>query len=126
MLKVSIQDEIDHAMMQDRYRLAMPQTIKWLETMYSSYKFSKTNRIMNTGLIFYNKPDQILDLCNETYNACVDLKQPECQIIWGIYSQKYEHLITRCNFNDLNPPWMEPLVERFIFLKRLKFFFCIY
>ena len=51
---------------------------------------------MNTGITAYligKKDKQILALCDEIYNACIMLKQPECQMFWCLLSQPYIDII---------------------------------
>jgi len=72
-------------------------------------KLSVNNRIMNTGLILYADVEKSQKLCDEVYEACWFLGQPECQIIWSLISQPYESLITRINWNDLDILWKERL-----------------
>ena len=109
--KITIKDEIDQAMGQKRYREAMSDTINWVDTKISSGKYSPRNRIMNTGLIFYKNIEKIQKLCNEVFEACWLIGQPECQIIWGVLSQTYEINIRRINWNELNIVWKEPVIS---------------
>lgn len=37
---------------------------------------------------------QVLQMCARMYDAIMQLRQPECQVIWGILSQQYARLIT--------------------------------
>ena len=48
-------------------------------------------------------------LCDEVYKACYDLGQPECQIIWGVLSQKFEEYITRVDWKTIEMLWKEPV-----------------
>lgn len=107
-LKTSIQHEIDDAMGQERYKVVMQETISWLNSKVSSGDYSYNNRIMNTGLIFYRRIHNVKPLLDEVYKNCWLLGQPECQIIWGLLSQKYDHLIKRVEWNELNPLWKLP------------------
>lgn len=50
---------------------------------------------MNTGVIVYDlREPEVLEMCARIYDAIMHLRQPECQVIWGILSQKYARLIT--------------------------------
>jgi hypothetical protein len=106
--KITIQDEIDAALGQKRYAEVMGETIEWVNTKIRSGKYSPRNRIMNTGLIFYKEVEKIQNLCSEVFEGCWLIGQPECQIIWGILSQKYETNITRINWTELDIVWNEP------------------
>jgi hypothetical protein len=68
---------------------------------------SASNRVVNTGVILYNIGNikfryDIRSLCSEVYNACLDLKQSECHIIWCMLSQRYSHTITTIKCNDIS------------------------
>ena len=107
--KVCIQDEIDAAINQNRYLYSMPETIEWVDSKIKSGEYSYSNRIMNTGFILYKDIGLIQKLCNEVYKACSDLGQPECQIIWGVLSQKFEEYITRVDWKTIEMLWKEPV-----------------
>ena len=107
--KVCIQDEIDAAINQNRYLYSMPETIDWVDSKIKSGEYSYANRIMNTGFILYKDISLIQKLCNEVYKACSDLGQPECQIIWGVLSQKFDEYITRVDWNNIEMLWKEPV-----------------
>ena len=57
---------------------------------------------MNTGFIFYKDLSLSQKLCNEVYESCIKLGQPECQVIWAVLSQRFEKNITRVNFEDFD------------------------
>jgi hypothetical protein len=107
-IKTSIQDEIDDAMGQDRYVVAMDKTLTWIERTVDGKKFTMSNRIMNTGLIVYRNIDRVRPLLDSTYRIVWDLGQPECQIIWGVLSQEYEDRIQRIEWGDLDLLWQAP------------------
>ena len=98
--KANIQNEIDEALNQERYARNMPETIAWIEEKRSQ-GFSLTQRIMNTGLIYYRNPTKIKQLTDSVYDSCMQLSQPECQIIWGILSQDFQDRIRRIDWNLL-------------------------
>jgi len=105
--KLSIQDEINAALRQKRYAEVMHETIQWINAKITKEKLSPNNRIMNTGLMLYADVEKAQKLCNEVYEACWLIGQPECQIIWGLLSQPFEGLITRIEWNDLDILWKE-------------------
>ena len=105
--KLSIQDKINAALRQKRYAEVMHETIQWINAKITKEKLSPNNRIMNTGLMLYADVEKAQKLCNEVYEACWLIGQPECQIIWGLLSQPFEGLITRIEWNDLDILWKE-------------------
>ena len=68
-------------MHQDRYRLAMPQTLEWIDRMKSERMANENVRIMNTGLIYYADLPSVVEVLDEVYEVIQTLRQPECQII---------------------------------------------
>jgi hypothetical protein len=61
---------------------------------------------MNTGIIAYSMQSlaikkKITSLCDEVYNACVTLKQPECQILWCLLSQPYMNIIKAKEYSEI-------------------------
>ena len=100
-IKSKISDEIEEAMHQNRYRLAMPQTLEWIDLMKTERGISESVRIMRTGLIYYAELTQVQEVLNEVYNVIDTLKQPECQIVWAVLSQPIERFIQRFEWSEL-------------------------
>ena len=104
--KNSIWDEVEEAKGQERYALSMPETIKFIERKIKNSEYTHKNRVMATGVILYKLGDQkykdrILSLCHEVYSSCMELNQPECQIIWCLLSQRYNDFITKVEAEDI-------------------------
>lgn len=93
--KTCIQDEVNEAVSQPRYRETMHQTLDWARNKIYDEDYSPNNRIMRTGLLLYSRVSVMQPLCDEVYDTCWLLGQPECQIIWGILAQRYELNLTR-------------------------------
>lgn len=110
--KLSIQDEINAALSQKRYAEVMEQTITWVNNKIENEGYRYLNRIMNTGLIFYKDINMIQNLCDDVYETCWLIGQPECQIIWGMLSQNYEKNITRIHWSELDSVWEEPATRQ--------------
>jgi hypothetical protein len=101
-VKPTVWHEVEEAKGQERYAKNIKQTIDFINNKIE-IGYSDNCRVMNTGVIAYNMktPEikaQIHSLCDEVYNACVDLAQPECQILWCILSQRYSSIITQVDF----------------------------
>ncbi len=102
-LKPSIWHEVDEAIGQERYSKHMNQTIDFINTKLNK-GYVANNRVMNTGIIAYsmhNQGKEIQALCDEVYNACIQLKQPECQILWALLSQPYKDIIQAVEFSEI-------------------------
>jgi len=97
--KICIQDEINECINQPRYRETMHQTLAWARHKIYNENYSPYNRIMRTGMLLYARVSAMQPLCDEVYDTCWLLGQPECQIIWGILSQRYELNLTRVDYN---------------------------
>ena len=107
-VKGSIRDEIQEALPQKRYAKSMAKTISWIDNLVEKSNYSYDNSILLTGFIFYKNVPQIIPLCDEVYSACIQLKQPECQIIWAVLSQKFDNKITKKKFSDFQLRLMRP------------------
>lgn len=104
--KNSIWDEVDEAKVVARYAAAMPETITFIENKIKETGYTHNNKVMATGVILYKLGDKqyqerIMSLCEEVYTTCVDLNQPECQIIWCLLSQRYDDFITKVDAQDV-------------------------
>ena len=109
--KLTIQDEIMDALTQKRYAEVMEQTVNWVNKKTQLEGYSPFNGIMRTGLIFYKDVDTIKPLCDQVFETCWLLGQPECQIIWGVLSQHYEKNMTRIDWDLLDIFWEEPILK---------------
>ena len=92
-VKTKINDEIDAAMGQVRYVKNMNKTKEFVEDIISSGSISENVRICNTGLLIYINRHNIEGLLTAVYEKCIEHDQPECQIYWSIFSQKYKNEI---------------------------------
>jgi len=99
--KTKISDEINAAMGQSRYVKNMNKTKDFVQLMISSGSISENVRICNTGLLIYIDRYNIEDLLMNVYDKCIEHAQPECQIYWSIFSQKYKNEIKEINWTDI-------------------------
>jgi len=99
--KTSVYDEVNAAMRQQRYKKNMNITKNFIKNIISTKKFSKNVRICNTGLLIFINRENIKELLNNVYEKCIEHQQPECQIYWSIYSQKYENKIKEIKWTDI-------------------------
>jgi hypothetical protein len=93
--KPTIWHEVEEAKGQERYVKHMDTTIDFINAKLEK-GYRPNNRVMNTGIIAYYieiESKKIRSLCDEVYNACIKLKQPECQIFWCLLSQPYSDII---------------------------------
>jgi hypothetical protein len=121
-------EEVDDACYQYKYKKNMGKTIKMIKEKVAdgSLQNDKEIPIAVTSLIFYNNYQDIMPMLNDIYNACMTQEQPECQIFWAVFSQKYNDKIKLLEYYDVNPetiwiyppyPWVDtsniPLEEGF-------------
>ncbi len=52
----------------------------------------------------------VIQLVDEVYHNLQFVGTPECQIIWAMVSQKYQHLITSIEWDQINLLWQEPAI----------------
>lgn len=100
-IKNNIDDEVKVAMGQSRYVENMDKTRDFIKYMVSSHGLSKKVRICNTGLLIYLKRENIQNLLKDVYEKCIEHQQPECQIYWSIFSQKYRDEIKEIKWTDI-------------------------
>ena len=118
--KLTINDEINEAIVQKRYLEFMDQTISWVENKIKLEDYKRYNRIMNTGFILYKDVSLSQKLCDEVYESCHQIGQPECQVIWGVLSQRFEKNITRVNFEEFDfnkqNKYLKYLIKKVVYL----------
>ena len=91
--KFSISQEIGASRNQKRYMDTMSYLVSYIGNLkkYGIIKDQKT--ITNTGFVFYNNiTEEVIKLCSEIYHLITKFKNPQCQIIWAVVSQKYSNI----------------------------------
>ena len=102
-LKPSVWHEVEEAKGQERYAKHMDKTVDFINAKLRE-GYSANNRVMNTGIVAYamhTRNTTIRSLCDEVYNACLMLKQPECQILWCLLSQPYNDIIKAVESSEI-------------------------
>ena len=99
--KKSVYDEIKAAMGQPRYVKNMDKTKNFIKDIIATKEFNKNVRICNTGLLIFINREEIKELLNNVYQKCIEHEQPECQIYWSIFSQKYKDKIKEIKWSDI-------------------------
>ena len=99
--KTKVYHEISEAMHQERYARNMHKTKFFVDNLISTGQISENVRICETGLLIYINKDKIKDLITSVYNKCIEHQQPECQIYWSVFSQKYDEHIKKINWSDI-------------------------
>ena len=99
--KNNIYQEVKEAMGQQRYVKNMNITKKFIKDILSTKEFKENVRICNTGLLIFINRENIKELLSNVYEKCIEHKQPECQIYWSIFSQKYKDKIKEIKWSDI-------------------------
>ena len=99
--KTSVYDEIKAAMGQRRYKKNMDKTKIFIKDIIATKEFNKNVRICNTGLLIFISKEEIKELLDNVYEKCIEHQQPECQIYWGIFSQKHQNKIKQIKWTDI-------------------------
>ena len=59
-------------------------------------------RVCCTGLILYDMTSDIsLKCANETFIDIMRIRNPQCQIVWNLVTQKYNDNILKLNYTDI-------------------------
>ena len=100
----SIASEIQVANFQKRYSVSMPSTVRWIEAELQKLRKKPSDiRICNTGVIVYQNTERVLKFTKAIYDNCINLNQPECQLIWATLSQRSDApAIKIINYMDIN------------------------
>jgi hypothetical protein len=122
----NIWSEVEEASKQERYMKNMDKTIKFINDKINNNEISENVQICNTGLILYNNYNDTKPMLQDIYNTCINLEQPECQIIWPIFSQKYSNKIKIIDFNEIKPLWLDPYYYYYIINKIFIFFLTLF
>lgn len=96
----TIREEISLAKKFDRYNLTMAQTERWVADMVRLGLASSEAHVKCTAFIYYKDVKKCRRLLDEVYEMIWRIGQPECQIIFGMISQKYNFL-SGISWNDV-------------------------
>ena len=115
-LKTSVWDEVRASENMRRYALAMPATKDFVRTFLreNAPQVSESVRVCNTGSILYvfdrhvDARKTIRRFTDSIYDTIMRLGQPECQIFWCLFAQKYEGLVKTVPFNAVSVEWRSP------------------
>jgi len=101
----TIWDEINDASLHPRYKYGMLKTINWVMKKIDARDYLEKNKLALTGFIYYKRPEKFFNLTDEMFKMCVELDQPECQIIWSVLSEPYSNSISQICAKKINPIW---------------------
>ncbi len=98
--------EIENSVLQERYKKKMQITLD----MVAEKNIPMNTEMCNTGIIFYHLDTFFLikDLLSNVYNTSILLLQPQCQIIFSIFSKEYDIYILKIPFDFIRIEWKNP------------------
>lgn len=99
--KDTIYKEINAGMGQQRYQKNMNKTKKFVDNLILQNTISEKIVICNTGLLIYINHNKIKSLLDNVYNKCIEHKQPECQIYWAVFAQKFKNQIKQIKWKQI-------------------------
>lgn len=89
-LKETIESEIKAAMGQERYAFTMDRVRAVIDREVAAGLAENSIRICNTGLILYDLANpQVRELNALIYAATMETANPECQIFFSLFRQRY-------------------------------------
>ena len=98
----NVYDEYRLSLNQQRYRLKQKETEQFIKNMVDNHNCNPFVRVCNTGLILYDMTSiYSLKCANETYNEILNIKNPQCQIVWNLVTQKYDEHILKIDYNKI-------------------------
>ena len=71
----------------------MNKTKQFIKNILLTKEYNENVRICATGLLIFINRENIKELLNNVYEKCIEHQQPQCQIYWSIFSQKYRDKI---------------------------------
>lgn len=125
--KKSIWDEAEDAMYDPRYADSMDETLAMVRQRIDDGSMGPTGGVLcNTGLIYiHDRYDEVMPLLNQVYSTCKALRQPECQVVWSMYSEAFEERIQIVPFGSVDALWSNPNADNIVegFTERSHIFF---
>jgi hypothetical protein len=89
-LKLTIRSEIEAAMGQERYARTMDRVRAVIAREIAAGRAKDAIRICNTGLILYDLANpRVRELNKLIHNATIETANPECQIFFALYRQRF-------------------------------------
>jgi Methyltransferase domain len=101
-LKETLEAEIEAAMPQKRYAQTMDHVRQVIAQEINAKRAREVVRICNTGLILYDLANpQVRELNKLIYNSTIETQNPECQIFFALYRQRFsEDLVHVVPYDD--------------------------
>lgn len=100
--RTTIQQEINAAMGQERYKKNMHKTKHLIEELVKSNKIKQEVKIRATGMIIYINYKPLQEMLKKIYDTSIELQQPECQILWAVFAQDFEKYIKGIPWNEIS------------------------
>jgi hypothetical protein len=101
-LKETLESEIEVAMLQRRYAQTMDRVREVIAREIKAQRAQESIRICNTGLILYDLANpEVRELNKLIYDSIMMTQNPECQIFFALYRQRFsEDLVYVIRYDD--------------------------
>lgn len=104
-LSKNLYHELEFSKNQNRYLIKYNITKKFVEKKIKNGSVNPYLRVCNTGLILCNHHnDDIFNFSTKVYLSIIKFQNPQCQIFWQLFSQNYDNLIHKINYNHIFIP----------------------
>ena len=109
----NVYHEVKEANKQQRYAKNMNKTKQFIKNILLTKEYNENVRICATGLLIFINRENIKELLNNVYEKCIEHQQPQCQIYWSIFSQKYRDKIKEIKWTHFkNIKRKDPIISR--------------
>jgi len=108
----NIWEEVGMAMFQERYLRFMPQTIDYIREKINEGYSDRPNVVWTSLIAYKSQEKEVIDFVDKVYNDLKRIGTSECQIIWSMLGQKYDHIIKIIKWNELVVKWEVPIEKQ--------------
>lgn len=99
-----VRDEIRESLHQPRYKINMEATKHFVFDRIKNDNGNDKYQICQTGLILYKMQHartEVMQFVNTVFQTIMDLRQPQCQIIWCVIAHSFPGLVHIIQNRDL-------------------------
>lgn len=102
-------DEMKLSSQEERYRASMKRMQDWAQGLVDAGKASWDGQIYATSFLMYRDYDAVMPFLKEVYDTLWQLKQPQCQSVWGVLSQAHKDKIQSIHWTQTSMYRSTPL-----------------
>ncbi len=105
----SVVDEMKLSSQEERYRASMQRTKDWAQALVDAGKASWDGQIYATSFLIYRDHEAVMPFLKELYDTLWQLRQPQCQSVWGVLSQAHKDKIQSIHWTETSMYRRTPL-----------------